>query len=114
MKAQGLPISTIIIAALGILVLVVLGAVFGGQIGKFTRAASECPGRCYLSDSSLQDLRVEAARARIAVDPATLFQEKDCNPEFETRLSGSFLPRNLPKVDDPSLWRCQSCCIVTG
>ena len=114
MKGQGLPIRTIIIAALGILVLVVLGAVFGGQIGKFTRAASECPGRCFLSDSSMQDLRVEAARARVAVSVETLFQPNDCNPEFETRLSGSFLPRNLPKVDDPSRWRCESCCQATG
>jgi len=39
-RAQGLPISTIIVAALGILVLVVIGAIFGGQIGKFGRAAS--------------------------------------------------------------------------
>lgn len=114
MRAQGLPISTIIIAALGILVLVVLGAIFGGQIGRFGRAASECPGRCFMSDSGLQNLRVEAAQARVAVDPGTLFQTNDCNPEMETRLSGSYTPRNMPKVDDPTAWRCQSCCIVTG
>lgn len=114
MRAQGLPISTIIIAALGILVLVVLGAIFSGQIGKFGRAASECPGRCYLSESKLQDLRVEASRAKVPVDPATLYSTSDCNPELETRLSGSFTPRNLPKISDPSDWRCQSCCIVTG
>lgn len=45
-KSQGLPITTIIVAALGILVLVVVAAIFGAQIGKFGRVAGECPGRC--------------------------------------------------------------------
>ena|SRR3989344_4251548 len=114
MKGQGLPISTIIIAALGILVLVVLGAIFSGQIGKFSRTASECPGRCYVSESKLQDLRVEASKLRLSMDPADLYETKDCDTELETRLSGSFTPRNMPKVSDPSPWRCKSCCLVTG
>ena len=103
-RAQGLPISTIIIAALGILVLVVIGAIFGGQIGKFGRAASECPGRCY--------------KANIPTDPpgfSALYQSEKCDTEYETRLSGSFSPRNMIKTDKPpSLFTCDSCCITTG
>lgn len=113
MRGQGLPISTIIIAALGILVLVVLGAIFSGQIRDFTSKAKVCPGKCYMSDSALQDLRVEASRARLQVDPVNLYQTNDCNPEFETALSG-YVPNNLPKVNDPGRWRCASCCIPTG
>ena len=100
-RAQGLPISTIIIAALGILVLVVIGAIFGGQIGKFGRAASECPGRCYkLNPPS------EAATLGIYAD-------QKCT-EFETKMSGATIPRTMPKVDDPSKWKCDECCILTG
>ncbi len=100
MRAQGLPISTIIIAALGILVLVVIAAIFGGQIGKFGRAASECPGRCYKLNVPPQGLG--------------LYSDQPCNMEFETRLSGATIPRNMPKVDNPADWRCDECCILTG
>jgi len=104
MKAQGLPISTIIIAALGILVLVVIGAIFGGQIGKFGKAASECPGRC---------LKVNPPSNPMGAAFVT-GQGAECN-DFETRLSGSTLPRNMPtKVDNPAEWTCDACCIMTG
>lgn len=99
-RAQGLPISTIIIAALGILVLVVIGAIFGGQIGKFGRAASECQFRCYKLNPP-------------ALAPAGIFSDTPCNPEFETRMSGASIPRNMPKTDNPTPWRCDECCIPT-
>lgn len=103
-KAQGLPISTIIVAALGILVLVVIGAIFGGQIGKFGKAASECPGRCIKLNPPANPMGAEYSTG----------QGTQCN-EFETRLSGSTLPRNMPpRVDDPTEWRCDACCILTG
>jgi len=100
-RAQGLPITTIIVAALGILVLVVIGAIFGGQIGKFGRAASECPGRC---------LKVNAP---VEAPPGIYFAESQCN-DFETQLSGSHIPRNMPVTNNPGEWRCDKCCIVTG
>ena len=100
-KAQGLPISTIIIAALGILVLVVIGAIFGGQIGKFGRAASECPGRCYT-------LNPPSEGAGLGI-----YSTEPCS-EFETRMSGATIPRNMPKTENPSAWRCDQCCILTG
>ncbi len=101
-RAQGLPISTIIIAALGILVLVVIGAIFSGQIGKFGKAASECPGRCYKLNPPPEGTGLG------------IYSNQACNPEFETRLSGASIPRNMPKTDNPSPWRCDECCILTG
>lgn len=101
-RAQGLPITTIIVAALGILVLVVIGAIFGGQIGKFGRAASECPGRCL------------KANPPIDAPPGLYYQENACS-DFEAPLSGSHIPRNMPRnVENPAEWRCDVCCIVTG
>ena len=48
-KAQGLSINTIIIAALGLAVLVILFAVFTGRIGLFNKAVSgadTCEQKC--------------------------------------------------------------------
>lgn len=101
MRAQGLPISTIIIAALGILVLVVIAGIFGGQIGKFGRAASECPGRCYKLSPPPEA-------------PPGIYSPDPVNTEFETRLSGAYIPKNMPRVDNPSAWVCDQCIIVTG
>ncbi|MCX6708085.1 MAG: hypothetical protein NTW67_00345 [Candidatus Woesearchaeota archaeon] len=102
MKGQGLPISTIIIAALGILVLVVIGAIFGSQISKFGKAASECQGRCY------------KASPPVGVMPG-VFDPNKCNADFETKLSGAWIPKSMPsKVDNPGEWRCDECCILTG
>ncbi len=100
-RAQGLPISTIIIAALGILVLVVIGAIFGGQMRKVGQAANECAGRCYKLNPP-------------SGAPAGIYSDQACDAEFETRLSGASIPRNMPKTNNPSPWRCDECCILTG
>ncbi len=104
MKGQGLPITTIIIAALGILVLVVIGAIFGGQIGIFGRAAKECPGKC-MKTSFPSD----------AVNPESFFvQGSGCDPDFETSLSGTWIPKSTPKSADIAAWKCNQCCVATG
>lgn len=101
MRAQGLPISTIIIAALGILVLVIIGAIFGGQMGQFWKATSECPGRCYKLNQP-------------SGAPAGIYSDQACDAEFETRLGGARIPKLMPKTNDPGPWRCDECCILTG
>ncbi len=102
-RAQGLPISTIIIAALGLIVLIVLGVVFSGQIEKFGRAANACSGRCY--------------KATIPTEATAFIRTLyggPCNLEFEAEYKGATVPAGLPKVDDPGKYRCDSCCIPTG
>ena len=102
-KAQGLPISTIIIAALGILVLVVIGAIFGGQIGEFGRAAKACPGNCVKKAPPLENRGLFAQRS-----------DAKCDPEFETTLYGAYVPKGMPKDKDAKEYRCDSCCVATG
>jgi len=101
-RAQGLPITTIIIAAIGLIVLVVMVTVFSGQIQRFGRAANECPGRCYKLNPP-----PEAAGLNI-------YSDEPCNPNFESEISASSLPRKMPSVKNPTQWLCTECCILTG
>lgn len=51
-KAQGLSLNVIIIAALGLLVLVILAIVFTGKTGTFVKESDKCEiqgGTCVLS-----------------------------------------------------------------
>jgi len=100
-RAQGLPISTIIIAALGLIVLALVGTIFYRQIVKFSTTSNECPGRCY-------KLNVPSG-ARFG-----LFSDKPCNSETETLYGQSSFPKNMPKVDNPDQYICDSCCVLTG
>lgn len=45
-KAQGMSLNVIIIAALGLLVLVVLAIIFTGRTGVFVREVEKCAGTC--------------------------------------------------------------------
>jgi len=45
-KAQGLPLNTIIIAALVLIVLVVLTLIFTGRINMFGKGLDYCEGDC--------------------------------------------------------------------
>lgn len=45
-KAQGMSLNVIIIAALGLLVLVILAAIFVGRTGLFTKEVDKCTGSC--------------------------------------------------------------------
>jgi hypothetical protein len=104
-RAQGLPITTIIIAALGILVLVVVGAIFGGQIGKFGRAAGECPGKCV----------VNAKPA--GASPSALFEVRadgKCDEDFESQVSGVYIAKGTPKEAKVLEYKCDACCVATG
>lgn len=46
MKAQGLPISVIVIAALAVIVLFILSAILIARTGIFAKAVGKCPGEC--------------------------------------------------------------------
>ena len=98
-KGQGLPITTIIIAALGILVLVVVAAIFGGQIGKFGRIAGECPGRC-AGPTWIADAKPDAE---------TMAQA--CDHDFEKALSGTYIDKGQTGTKPDQVKKCVACCI---
>ena len=52
---QGLPLTTIVIAALVLIVLVVLVIIFAGQAGNFRQGLQECAGSCVASPDSCDD-----------------------------------------------------------
>ncbi len=103
-KAQGLPITVIIIAALGILVLVVIAAIFGGQIGKFGRVTGECRGVCVVTAKPID----AAPYAQFSVRASG-----ECS-EFETKLSGTYMAMGTPKDVDMNDYKCDACCVPTG
>ena len=104
-RGQGLPITVIIIAALGILVLVVIAAIFGGQIGRFGRITGECAGKCVVRAKPIN----AAPSAQFVVRA-----DGECNPDFETELSGTYIARGTPKSADIADYKCDACCVATG
>jgi len=46
-KSQGISLNTIIIAAIALIVLVVLVAIFTGRMGIFIKETDKCKGICY-------------------------------------------------------------------
>ena len=53
LKSQGLSLNTIIIAAIVLIVLIVLWAIFTGRIGLFSEELQECKGTCELKKDCL-------------------------------------------------------------
>ncbi len=54
-NAQGLSINTVILIALGVLILIVLAFVVGGKFKDLGTTASQCDGRCVSSRSDCTD-----------------------------------------------------------
>ncbi|MBW2973339.1 hypothetical protein KY346_03020 [Candidatus Woesearchaeota archaeon] len=105
-KAQGLPITTIIIAALALVVLVVLFAIFTGRLSIFGRGISECPGICVAkySESGATTSGVKTADATAACP----------NPQLQRPLTGTYIEVGQPanrKAED--LVFCSKCCVST-
>ena len=105
-KAQGLPITTIIIAALGLLVLVVVGAIFGGQIFRFGITDSTCPGTC-VSPTVVKGTTLENF---VDIDTG----RTSCN-EVEKALTGSYIARVKDGVNPKEhIAKCGVCCVISG
>jgi len=91
-RAQGLPITTIILAILGLVVLVILFAITTGRLAIFAGVTNECPGECVKG--------MPAGQAGTG--------ESEC-PPFTRELPGSFIekgssgPGKTPVV-------CKKCC----
>ncbi len=107
LTGSGLAIAGIVLGFISFVIfilffgLIFAGSIFGSEIGKFGKAASECPGRCYKLNPP-------------ANAPAGIYANAKCDLEFETKLSGATIPKNAPKIGDPTPWRCDECCIQTG
>ncbi len=94
--AQGLPITTIIIAILGLVVLVILFAITTGRLAVFGRATAECPGVCI------------GEYAGATPDS----KARPCDPGFEKEVGGNYVKsgqqQNLPPE---KIMKCTRCCI---
>ncbi|MBW3001723.1 hypothetical protein KY338_01015 [Candidatus Woesearchaeota archaeon] len=104
-KAQGLPITTIIIAALALVVLVILFAIFTGRISIFGRGITECPGRCEMPYSETGEQAV--TEGRIALDI-----NAKCDPQFEKAITGIYIAPGQPaNTPTDKLIYCSKCCV---
>ena len=90
-KGQGLPITTIVIAALAILVLVILFAITTGRLGTFAGATSECPGEC-LASVTLADYGINAWVPGTLVDYT---KKTSCDTTYQKRLFGNYIAMGL-------------------
>ncbi len=62
-KAQGLPITTVILAALGLVVLVIIFAITTGRLGIFSKALKECAAdKCAGTSDTPNELRISQCR----------------------------------------------------
>lgn len=92
-KAQELPTTTIILAAIGLVVLIILFAFVTGKLGTLGRGLSECPGQClgpYVGD---------------AVDSSV-----ECEPSISKELTGDFIQAGQKGVPVDKVRKCSKCC----
>jgi hypothetical protein len=94
--AQGLPITTIIIAILGLVVLVILFAITTGRLALFGRATAECPGTCV--GPYVGEIPDPTARA--------------CSAGFEREVGGNYVAPGQPANLKPEeIKKCTRCCV---
>ncbi len=99
-RAQGLPITTIIVAILGLVVLVILFAITTGRLAIFGRATSECPGTCIGEYTGSGD-----AKQMLSTD-------RQCDPGFEKEVGGSYVkPGQAQNLRPEQIVKCSRCCI---
>lgn len=108
-RAQGLPITTVILAILGIVVLVILFAIMTGRLAIFAGAASECPGVCVVSDERLSELGAQG-QTQVNVLESQRTRNLECEANIEKRLYGSFIASGIRTDPDNKPIPCQRCC----
>lgn len=113
-KGQGLPITTIVIAALAILVLVILFAITTGRLGIFSGAVSECPGICVMADMPEQTSGKVYAKIPGVLEERSGANFK-CNPDnYEKQVYGNYIVQGGMKdfkTKQPIV--CGKCCATT-
>lgn len=99
-RAQGLPITTIIIAILGIVVLVILFAITTGRLTIFARTTAECPGTCIGEWKG-----TTTAKQMLTTDRA-------CESGLETEQVGNYIKTGQPIGMKPEdIVKCTRCCV---
>lgn len=94
-KAQGLPISTVILVALGIIVLIILVAFVTGKLGGLGRTLSECQGTClgaYTGDTP---------------DPTV-----ECDATLSKEATGTYILPGQQGVAIDKVKKCSKCCLA--
>ena len=93
-RGQGLPITTVILAILGIVVLVILFAIITGRLTIFTGVANECPGVCIVSDEDLTVKHGGVNPVPGILESHSIRSDLECKPNIEKRI----------------FWSCFICC----
>ncbi len=104
-RAQGLPITTVILAILGIVVLVILFAIITGRLTIFAGVANECPGTCVIGT---QHDQVNYATAGSIPGLTDRVENAKCTPDIEKKLFGGFIAQG--RTDDNKPIVCDVCC----
>ena len=100
-RAQGLPITTIIVAILGLVVLVILFAITTGRLAIFGRVTAECAGTCIGEYTGPGD-------AKQLITP-----DRVCDPGFEREISGAYVRSGQPQNLRPDeIVKCSRCCVL--
>jgi hypothetical protein len=90
-KAQGLPMETIVIAALVIIVLVVLAIIMGVRFNWFSSSSQNCQakgGQCYSADTTTTGVKTDCIGSSLETcscgDKGAYFPGTNC--EKDTRI----------------------------
>ncbi len=111
-KGQGLPITTIVIAALALVVLVILFAITTGRLAIFTGAASECGGVCIVN-AFPTGINAQPGILEKMGDPASRTTAA-CNT-YEQKVQGGYIARGIRTLaPDNKPITCAACCIPTA
>lgn len=123
-KAQGLSVNTIILVALGLLVLVIVGALTGRKLLEFGLTTNICPGTCVAPTGKLLDNKAVDSTSpptfeKLGESFSDIRKKTDsAGPEcqdFEKAAPGNYIAK-LKSGKNPSqnLASCGSCCVTGG
>jgi hypothetical protein len=97
----------IIMAAIGLLVMVIIFAITTGRLGIFSQSLNECKGRCLEPCTTTGEVTGVAKCSDVA--------QATCDSAFETPVTGQYIQAGQPRDLDPdSIIRCSKCCVRVG
>ncbi len=118
-KAQGLSVNTIILVALGLLVLVIVGALTGRKLLEFGLTTTICQGTCTHPNFKITDdpsLKTDGSLTQSAIDkyldnaraaPGCSDLERSAPGNYIAKLKSGFNPSKY-------VASCEDCCVAGG